>query len=316
LGPLLALWLIFRYRVQILVAQSPYEGVAAALAKKVAASFGIRVALVVESHGDFDANLFLHRQIWASGAYRVLMHSAARFSLRYADVLRAVSKSTRAQLDRWAPGKTVYQFPAWTDIEVFFGAGADGTKDENLVVYAGVLTRGKGVHFLLEALAQINGNATAARLLLVGKPEDRSHAQSLREQVGRLGLNGSVTFQDHVSQQELARRMARARVFVLPSLSEGLGRVVAEAMACGTPVIGSRVGGIPEMIEDGVTGFLVPPGDVEALANRIRWILSHPDEAEEMGRRGRAFVSKWFSPDLYVRRYASLFEMAMDTRSQ
>jgi glycosyltransferase involved in cell wall biosynthesis len=60
---------------------------------------------------------------------------------------------------------------------------------------------------------------------------------------------------------------------------------------------------------------LVPPGDVEALANRIRWVLSHPGEAQEMGRRGREFASRCFSPDMYVRRYASLFEMAMDARS-
>jgi glycosyltransferase involved in cell wall biosynthesis len=315
LGPLLVLWLIVRYRVKILVAQSPYEGVAAALAKKVAASFGMRVALVVESHGDFEVDLFLHRPIRAPRAYRVLMRRAASFSVWHADVLRVVSESTRAQLDRWAPGKSVCQFPAWTDIEVFFSAGADGAKDDNLIMYAGVLTRRKGVHVLLDALAQINGNAAAARLSLVGKPEDRSHAQSLKEQVQRLGLNGSVMFQDHVPQQELAKRMARARVFVLPSLSEGLGRVVVEAMACGTPVIGSRVGGIPDMIEDGVTGFLVPAGDVEALANRIQWVLSHPGEAQEMGRRGREFASKCFSPDMYVRGYARLFEMAMDTRS-
>ena len=314
LGPLLALWLIFRHQVQILVAQSPYEGVAAALAKRIAESFGRRVALVVESHGDFEADLFLHRRIWASGAYRVLMRRAASFSLRHADMFRAISKSTRAQLDHWAPGKFVCQFPTWTDIEVFLAAGADGQKDDNFIICAGVLIRRKGVHFLLDALAKVNGGASAARLSLVGKPEDRAHAQSLREQVERLGLNGSVTFQDHVSQEELARHMARAQVLVLPSLSEGLGRVVVEAMACGTPVIGSRVGGISELIVDGVTGFLVSPGDVEALANRIRWVLNHSGEAREMGRRARDLVSRCFSPEIYVHGYASLFAMAMDTR--
>ena len=313
LGPLLALWLIFRHRVQILVAQSPYEGLAAALAKQVARLFGRNVALVVESHGDFEVGLFLHRRIWAAGLYRLLMRGAASFSLRHADVLRANSKSTRAQLDRWVPGKSVCAFPTWTDIDVFLEACAEGQKDDNLIIYAGVLTRLKGVHFLLDAFAKVNGNASAARVSLVGKPEDRSHAQSLRDQVDRLGLNGSVTFQDHVPQQELARRMARAQVLVLPSLSEGLGRVIVEAMACGTPVIGSRVGGIPEMIEDGVTGFLVPPGDVEALADRIRWVLSHPGEAQEMGRRGREFASRCFSSEMYVRGYASLFAKAMDT---
>ena len=90
--------------------------------------------------------------------------------------------------------------------------------------------------------------------------------------------------------------MRRACVFVLPSMSEGLGRVVVEAMATGTPVIGSQVGGIPEMVEDGVTGFLVQPGDETMLAERLRWILEHPDEAWEMGRRAHAFAKRSSPP--------------------
>jgi len=219
LGPPLAVWLIFWRGVQVLVAQSPYEGFAVAVAKRVGRWFGRKVALVVESHGDFEVSLFLQRRVSVPWLYRALMRWAAGFSFRHSDVLRAISNSTRAQLERWAPDKPVLQFPAWTDIEVFFEAGGDRQKDGHLVLYAGVLVPLKGVHFLLDAFAKVNDDAPTARLCLIGKPSDAHYAQSLREQVDRLGLNGSVTFQNHEAQQELGRHMARARVFVLPSLS-------------------------------------------------------------------------------------------------
>jgi glycosyltransferase involved in cell wall biosynthesis len=99
-------------------------------------------------------------------------------------------------------------------------------------------------------------------------------------------------------------------LFVLPSTSEGLGRVVIEAMAAGTPVIGSDVGGIPEIVKNGVTGFLVPPKDEITLADRIRWVLEHPEETREMGRHAHAFAEGFFSTDLYVQHYGELLRRA------
>src|SRR5213594_2500850 len=98
LGPLLACWLIFRHGVQVLVAQSPYEGFAAALGKKIAGWLGYRVVLVVESHGDFQKSLFLYRRIALEKLYRFVMCHIAKFALRHTDLLRAVSNSTKEQL--------------------------------------------------------------------------------------------------------------------------------------------------------------------------------------------------------------------------
>jgi glycosyltransferase involved in cell wall biosynthesis len=81
-------------------------------------------------------------------------------------------------------------------------------------------------------------------------------------------------------------------------------------MATGTPVIGSHVDGIPEIVQEGLTGFLVPPGDEEALAERLRWVLKHPQEAKAMGHRAREFARSFFSPKAYLAGYRRLFEMA------
>ena len=309
-GSALALWLILRHGVRVLVAQSPYEGFAAAIAKVLARLVGLQVVLIVENHGDFEVSLFLQRRVRLPGLYRWLMRRTACFALRHADLLRAVSGSTRQQLEAWAPGKPLVQFPAWTDIEVFLEAGYRDSPRKPIVLYAGVLIPGKGVHHLVRAFANVASEFPEVRLEIVGRDENPDYAKELRREVVRLGLDGRVFFVGEVSQVELAKRMRQACVFVLPSLSEGLGRVAVEAMATGTPVIGSCLGGIPEMVQDGLTGFLVPPGDEEALAERLRWVLEHPEEAEVMGYRAREFARSFFSSEAYLAGYKRLFEMA------
>jgi glycosyltransferase involved in cell wall biosynthesis len=309
-GPALTLWLILRQGVRILVAQSPYEGFAAAVAKVLARLVGFQVVLIVENHGDFEVSLFLQRRVRCQNLYRWLMRRTARFALQHADLLRAVSNSTRKQLETWSPGKPIVQFPAWTDIEVFLKAGEDDGVREPVVLYAGVLTPLKGVHHLLHAFAKVAQEFPEVRLEIVGRDENSEYAEELRQEVFRLRLNGRVSFVGEVPQVELANRMRRSRVFVLPTYSEGLPRVVFEAMATGVPVIATAVSGIPEIIQNEITGFLVPPGDEEALAERLRWVLKHPQEAKVMGHRAREFARSFFSPEVYLAGYRRLFKMA------
>jgi glycosyltransferase involved in cell wall biosynthesis len=109
----------------------------------------------------------------------------------------------------------------------------------------------------------------------------------------------------------LALRMSEAAVLVLPSTSEGLGRVIIEAMATATPVIGSDVGGIPELIKDGVNGFLIPPGDEQALAEKLRWVLNNPDKARAMGHTGHSFAQQVFSTESYIKGYRDICKICV-----
>ena len=311
LGQILIFWLIVRHRIQVVVTQSPYEGFVAALALKFAGWFGYEVRLVVEVHGDFEGSLYLQRDIQFPGLYRFLMNRLAGYSIKQADLLRGISNSTKEQLQNWAPGKTIIQFPAWTDIDVFLRSGIHTNMDiPQAILYAGVLTPLKGIHHLINAFVLIAEDFPSAQLAIVGKNENKTYAADLKNQIKKLGLNDRVQFIGPQPQSELAIWMAKASVLVLPSMSEGLGRVIIEAMATGTPVIGSRVGGIPELVQDGVRGFLVPPGDENALAEKLRWILSNPDKAGEMGTSGRAFVERFFSTENYLKGYQQIFEMA------
>jgi glycosyltransferase involved in cell wall biosynthesis len=312
IGLPLVLWLIVGRRVQILVAQSPYEGFVAAWAKRVAGWLGYKVVLAVESHGDFEESLFMQRRILLPELYHRLMRYAARFAFRHADSLRVISGATRHQLERWVPGRSMVQFPTWTDIEVFLKADlSERGAFTQEILYTGALIPRKGVHHLINAFARIAKDFLQAGLIIAGHAEDKAYAAELKEQVKRLDLDGRIQFVGTIPQAELAARMRRACVFVLPSVSEGLGRVVVEAMAAGTPVIGSDVGGIPEMVKSGVTGFLVPPGDEKVLTNRIRWMLEYPDKAREMGYQARAFAERFFSTQGYVDGYRQTFDVAL-----
>lgn len=311
IGTLLLLWVIFRHGVDILVAQSPHEGVPCALAKVIAKLFGRPVVLVIESHGDFAESIFLQRALLVPKVYRIAVKRFARFALSHADLLRAVSSSTRLQLQEWMPNLPVVQFPTWTDIESFKKAGAlKRFGDSQRLLYCGVLIPRKGVHHLIQAMAALAGEFPDLKLTIVGRRDNIGYSNELVKSASRLGIADKVFFIDEISQTELANLMAAASVFVLPTYSEGLPRVIFEAMATSLPVIASRVSGIPDIIEDGKTGWLVPPGDEQALAERLRWVLQHTNTALEIGQRAQSMVDEVFSTERYIQGYSQLFSQA------
>jgi glycosyltransferase involved in cell wall biosynthesis len=175
----------------------------------------------------------------------------------------------------------------------------------------GVLTPLKGIHHLVNAFARIAMEFPHAQLIIIGKEESRPYAQTLRKQVLEFELRDRVCFLDVMPQTALAKYLAKSAVLVLPSLSEGLGRVIIEAMATGTPVIGSRVGGIPELIENEVNGFLVPCGDEQALAEKLRWTLNNPEKIRSMGESARKFAGQLFSTGGYLKGYNQIFEVVL-----
>lgn len=304
-GVLAGLWAVIRGGVRVLIAQSPYEGAAGAVIKGVARRLGYRVALVIESHGDFELAAAAR-----TPPYAAVLRRTVAFALARADLMRAVSEATRVQLARWAPSLPQVVFPAWTNLEVFLTQVGRDEQRRAEIIFAGSVVPVKGVHVLLRAFAALAVDFPSIRLRIIGPQSDRRYLAALQEQAHQLGVRERITFDGPVSQQVLARRLAEGQIVVAPSLSEGLGRVVLEAMAAGTPVIASRVGGIPELIVDGETGLLVPPDDAVVLATRMRYVLEHPDEAEAMARRARAEASRRFTTEDYARAYQTVVARA------
>ena len=123
-------------------------------------------------------------------------------------------------------------------MDAFLAAGINGDLRSQDILYTGVLIPRKGVHHLIDAFAHVGKDFLQTRLLIVGHEENKTYAAELKEQVKRLGVDGRVQFIGAMPQAELATWMRRASIFVLPSVSEGLGRVVFEAMAAVHPLLG------------------------------------------------------------------------------
>jgi glycosyltransferase involved in cell wall biosynthesis len=310
-GFALALWAVLRRDVRLLVAQSPYEGAVAGLVKRVAGLLGRRAAVVVENHGDFEEALFLRRRISLVRLYRWVMQVSARFAFRQADGLRAVSNSTREQMIRYAPHLPMFQFTAWTDASAFREAVRPGPPSSSQrIVFPAMLTRLKSPHRLIQVFSELRSSLPEARLHLAGQALDAGYLAELRQQVAALGLEEVVTFHGMLPQRELAAQMAAARVAALPSASEGLPRALIEAMFTGTPVIGTRVGGVPELVEPGVNGWLIDYGDDAALKACLLEAFAS-DRVDAMGEAARAYAERAFSETAYFEGYRTLIERMM-----
>ncbi len=163
----------------------------------------------------------------------------------------------------------------------------------------------KGLTVLLEATARLTRQAEGpgCQLLIVGEgPADHL----LHERVGKLEMAERVVFAG--MRRDIERLLPVLDVFVLPSLTEGFGIAIVEAMAAGRPVVATQVGGIPEVVVHLDTGLLVPPGDADALAAAIEAILRDPNRARALGARGQRRAREKFSIELTVKRHEELYE--------
>lgn len=196
--------------------------------------------------------------------------SIVGLALRKANMVIAVSEELKKAAEGFGVNKNnIVVVSNGVNLEKFpVGALKDRRKN---ILFVGSLIKRKGIIYLLQAMAQIHKSDSEAKLLLVGEGDEEA---TLHDFVNQNGLDDSVEFLGLQSQENVAKLMREARVFVLPSVEEGQGVVLIEALASGTPCIGSRVGGIPDVITEDV-GELVDPEDTEGLVIAITKFLDN-----------------------------------------
>jgi len=177
-------------------------------------------------------------------------------------------------------------------------------EDNVIVCFTGRLMKEKGVDVLLRAAAVLRQSVGEMRVLVVGHG---SEEDALRRMVTELGIDGLVRFAGHVPS--VVPYLQLSDVFVCPSVwEEGFGYVNIEAMAVGLPVVASRAGGITDIVSEGETGFLVPPGDERALAERMLQLCTDPVVRQRMGQAGEKKVRTHFDLDATVEETMRIYE--------
>jgi glycosyltransferase involved in cell wall biosynthesis len=189
--------------------------------------------------------------------------------------------------------------------EIFFSINKNEVP--NRILFVGGIEERKGLHVLIDAIAAIKQTIPAIKLHIVGGIRKASYYNDLLDQIVNLGLQDSIVFKNHLSNSELMQEYSEAALFVLPSKEESLGVVLLEAMATGTPIVASNIGGIPDIIEDGQNGYLVNYGDSQAMASSIIKLLSDDKLRGEMGAKGKE-MAKNYVPHKIAMEHLSLYK--------
>ena len=219
-----------------------------------------------------------------------------RLALRHSNLVLAPSKDTAEHVatEQGVPEERIRVLPWGLDpqFEALISPGSHPVLPENFPSGRVILSVGrwlaaeryKGMDTLITALPRLLTQRPEVQLVLVGSGDDRAWLEDLAEQTG---VNRHVHFLTGLTYSEIAACYAACEIFAMPSGGEGFGLVYLEAMACGKPVIGGLHGGAPEVIQDGVTGYLVPHGDPIQLATSMETLLADPVHAKEMGARAK-----------------------------
>jgi len=288
-----------RFEPEVVIAQGAQETALALLARGFARS---RARVILDLHGDWRSPT----RLYGSRARRLLdplADALARMALRRADAVRTISGYTTG-LVRERGVEPAAEFPAYMDLEPFTAQPVVPLPAAPRVLFVGVLERYKAFDVLVHAWRLVAAARPEAVLQVVGQGSLAPVAASLAAE-----LPGHVEWTPVLSAPEVSAALDASTLLVLPSRAEGMGRVLVEAACRGRAVVGSRVGGIPDVVADGETGLLVSPADARALADALERVLSDLALAERLGAEARIRVEPWLAtPEAYARRVRALVD--------
>lgn len=275
---------IRRFDPVAIFASDPILGAAALVGRRLA---GRRPRLIVEVHGDWRT----FTRSYGSRARRLLaglVDAIAAAAVRRADATRAVSSFTERLVEDVRGEPPTATFTAFSDLTAYTGEPLAPLPERPTLLFVGALERYKNVEGLAAAWRRLAPRVPDAHLVIVGSGSQRNVVERLHGE-----FPSRVEHHAWLDPPDVARALDRATLLVLPSWPEGLGRVVIEAFARGRAVVATDGGGIPDLVTDGVEGFLVPPYDDEALAARVEEILRDRELAARLGAAAHERFAHW-----------------------
>ena len=293
------------FRPHAVLAQGAHETTAALAARRLAR---VDTAVIADLHGDWRAPTRLYGSRLRT-ALNPIADRVALGGLRNADGIRTITGYTTT-LVRELGLEPADEFPAYMDFDSFLQQSPQPLPARPQALFVGVLERYKNVDGLADAWRLAALRLPDARLRLVGE----GTLAPVVEQLLR-DLPGQTSWDERLSQVEVSHALDESTALVLPSRSEGMGRVIVEAFCRARPVVATRVGGIPDLVEDGRNGLLVEPGDTRGLADALVRVLTDRAFAERLASSAHASADFWTSsPEEFASRIRALVEQITGLR--
>lgn len=293
----IAFYICLNKKIDVIIAQSPLmEGLTGSILKKI-----FKKQLIVEIHGDWERGPFLSKKRRFEFFQKKFIPALAKISFKNADKIRGVANYLIEQAKEISPDKRYFSFPTFTDLELFLKEKDIGY--DKFIVSVGQLEKVKGIDVLIKAFSKIEHEFPDFKLIIIG---DGKEKESLKNLSSNLKIQNKIEFKGKLSLKETKDVMKNCYALVLSSLSEGLPRVLMEAMALEKPIIGSRIAGIPDLIKDNENGFLFEKSNSNELVKKLRVLLNNRDLAIRMGQKGKKIIENKFSNEKYIENYISM----------
>ena len=296
--------IIKKENIDIVCFQDPVSSFFSILFLKVRRA---EVKIVVETHGDFIETLSLEKNLVLPMLYKKLFYIMAKYSIGKSNIIRAVSSSTEQQVLDIDSSKSVVRFPAWIDFKDFQNIEPKPlSKDKFNILFIGSVTDRKKPHMIIEAIQRINDKSY--NLSIVGPAPNEKYFKELKDLIDKLGLQNQVSLIGPVDRESVKDYYSSSNLMILPSISEGLARVIFESQVAMCPVLVTDAPGMSDIVIDGQTGYVFESNNLDSLSLKIEYINNNYDEASLVAKNAKGFILSNYSEDNFKFSFKKLFD--------
>ena len=265
------------------------------------------VKIIVETHGDFIETLSLEKNLVLPRLYKKLFYIMGKYSIGKSNIIRAVSSSTEQQVLDIDSSKSVVRFPAWIDFKDFQNIEPKPlSKDKFNILFIGSVTDRKKPHMIIEAIQRINDKSY--NLSIVGPAPNEKYFKELKDLIDKSDLQNQVSLIGPVDRESVKDYYSTSNLMILPSISEGLARVIFESQVAMCPVLVTDAPGMSDIVIDGQTGYVFESNNLDSLTLKIEYIKNNYDEASLVAKNAKGFILSNYSEDNFKFSFKKLFD--------
>ena len=273
--------------IEIVCLQDPITGFFTIFSLKIRK---LPVKIVVETHGDFINTIGLEKNLLIPKFYTLIFSYLAKYSIKNADLIRSISDFTEKQALNFGYKGLFVRFPAWINIDNYLNADTKRLSTGTFkIIFVGSVTERKNPKIIIESLETIDEDIS---LEIIGQTPNLKYLKELNKLIASSKHAKSITMTPFIKAEELILKYSSANLFILPSKSEGLGRVIIEAQSTACPVLVSSNTGMTDLIIENETGYIFENNNKNDLTKKIQYIIDNYESALQVGLNSKDFVKE------------------------